>query len=72
MQIEIDFDKLLNDSVNAAVNATIKTSDMRPESSNHYDQFRLISTISAKITVDILREYHAMLEDSLNNNQATH
>ena len=65
MKINIDFDELLNRSVNASINASIKVSDIHPDTTAYAEQFERIAKISSSVTIGILREYHEMLEDSL-------
>lgn len=67
MKIDIDFEKLLNESINASVDATIATTGTNPDSSNTYELLQRISIVSANTTVSILRKYHAALENSLSS-----
>lgn len=71
MKIDIDFDDLLRRSVNASIDATVKMSDTHPEFSSRSEQLQLIATVSAHTTIQILREYHEMLENSLNSGDTT-
>lgn len=72
MKIEIDFDELLKHSVNSAIKATTKMTDKHPEFALKGEQLQLIATISAETTIQILRDYHAMLEKSLGTDGTTH
>lgn len=72
MKIDIDFDKLLNESVNAAVEATTAMTDKHPDFSSKHEQMQLIATVSAQTTIWILRQYHLMLENSLDTDATTH
>lgn len=72
MKIEIDFDELLRRSVNSSIDATIKVSDKHPEHAAKSEQLQLIATIAAHTTIQILREYHKMLENSLGTDDTTH
>lgn len=65
MKIDIDFDELLNNAVNSAIDATVNLSGKNPDASGHAEQFERIAKISASVTVKILREYHAALENAL-------
>lgn len=72
MRIEIDFNELLRRSVNSAVDATTKMTDKHPEFSSKGEQLQIIASISAQTTIQILREYHAMLEKSLGTDGTIH
>lgn len=72
MKIDIDFEKLLNDSINAAINATIDVSDKNPDFASRHAQYQLIATISAHTTIQILRDYHAMLETAFQTLDTIH
>lgn len=72
MKIEIDFNELLRRSVNSAVDATTKMTDKHPEFSSKCEQLQIIASISAQTTIQILREYHAMLEKSLGTDGTIH
>lgn len=65
MKIDIDFDKLLNDSVNAAIDATIDATYKNPDSASTNERFQQIAIVSANTTISILRNYHAALEHAL-------
>ena len=65
MKIDIDFDELLRQSLNASIDATMNVSDNHPEFASRSEQMKLIATVSAHTTVQILRKYHEMLENSL-------
>lgn len=65
MKIDIDFDELLNKSVNAAIDATIKLTDANRDNDALNKQLQLISTVAARTTVSILQDYHSALENSL-------
>lgn len=65
MKIDIDFDELLNDSLNAAIDATIKSTDNNRDADALNRQLQIIATVSAKTTVSILRNYHTALEEAL-------
>ena len=76
MKIDIDFDKLLNDSVNAAIDATIDTTDKNPDSASVNERLQQIAIVSANTTISILRNYHVALEHALasvlDNSDTTH
>lgn len=58
MKINIDFDEILNNAVNSAIDVTINLSDKNPDAAGHAEQIERIAKISAGVTVKILREYH--------------
>ena len=76
MKIDIDFDELLNNAVNAAVNASTAMIDKNRDTDAVSKQYQLISTVAANTTISILRDYHHALEnalsDSLDIPQAKH
>ena len=72
MKIEIDFDELLRRSVNSSIDATTKMLDKQPEFASKGEQLQLIATVSAHTTIQIVREYHEMLENSLGTGDTTH
>lgn len=65
MKIDIDFDELLNNSVNAAIDATTTLSDKNRDSDALNQKLQLIATVSARTTISILRDYHHALENAL-------
>ncbi len=65
MKIDIDFDELLNNSVNAAIHATTALSDKNRDTDAINQKLQLIATVSAKTTISILRDYHHALEEAL-------
>lgn len=72
MKINIDFDEILNNAVNSAIDATVNLSDKNPDAAGHSEQIERIAKISAGVTVGILREYHEQLASSLENLLTTH
>ncbi len=72
MKINIDFDEILNNAVNSAIDATVNLSDKNPDAAGHAEQIERIAKISACVTVGILREYHEQLASSLENLLTTH
>lgn len=67
MKIDIDFDELMNNAVNAAIDTTINLSDKNPDSAEYAEQIERTAKISAGVTVGILREYHERLASCLEN-----
>lgn len=65
MKIDIDFDEILNKVVNRSIDASVALSDKNRDSSVNYEKIQLIAHISAATAVDVLREYHDALENSL-------
>lgn len=57
--INIDFDAMLNRTLSAASRATAEFIKNHPENEVTARQAELIASVTAKITVDLLREYHA-------------
>lgn len=76
LKIDIDFDKLLNDSVNAAIDATADATTKKPDSASVNERLQQIAVVSATTTISILRNYHAALEHALasvlDNSDTTH
>lgn len=72
MKINIDFDEILNNAVNSAIDVTVNLSDKNPDAAGHAEQIERIAKISAGVTVKILREYHEQLADSLDKLLTTH
>lgn len=76
MKIDIDFDKLLNDSVNAAIDTTADVTTKKPDSASVNERLQQIAVVSATTTISILRNYHAALEHALasvlDNSYTTH
>ena len=76
IKIDINFDELLNESVNAAIDATVSCSYCNPDSAPTNEQLQQIAIVSANTTISILRKYHAALEDALSsvldNSDTTH
>ena len=72
MKINIDFDEILNNAVNSAIDATVNLSDKNPDAARHAEQIERIAKISAGVTVGILREYHEQLASSLEKLLTTH
>lgn len=71
MNLNIDFEKLLNDAVDAAVAATAETKNREPNFASKADQMELIAKVSASTTISILKGYHQQLCDALQNCEAT-
>lgn len=65
MKINIDFDELLNKSIEASIKACNEMYESHPEHPLRIEQLSSIATISAQTTVLILRDYHAQLEKIL-------
>lgn len=72
MKIDIDFDELFSNAVNAAIDTTVNLSSKNPDIVGHIEQIERIAKISAGVTVGILREYHEQLTSSLDKLLATH
>lgn len=72
MKINIDFEELLNNTVNSAIDASINLSDINPDASEYAKQFERIAKISASVTIGILRGYHEQLQSSLDKLLTTH
>lgn len=76
MKIDINFDELLNESVNAAIDATVSCSDHNPDSASTSEQLQRIVIMSANTTISILQKYHSALENALSsvldNSDTTH
>ena len=71
MNLNIDFEKLLNDAVAAAVAATAEAKNREPDFASKADQMELIAKISANTTISILKGYHQQLFDALQNFEAS-
>lgn len=65
MKINIDFDELLNKSVNASIDASVNFTDRNRDSDSVSKHLQLISTVAAETTISILRNYHSALEEAL-------
>lgn len=65
MKIDIDFDEILNKVVNRSIDASVALSDKSRDSSADAEKYQQIAQISTAIAVDVLREYHDALENSL-------
>lgn len=65
MKIDIDFDELMRKNVNACINASNELSDKNPDAAGYAEQFERIAKISAGVTIGILRDYHEILEKTL-------
>lgn len=65
MKIDIDFDELMRKNVNACINASNALSDKNPDAAGYAEQFERIAKISAGVTIGILRDYHEILEKTL-------
>lgn len=65
MNIDIDFDKLLEDSLEASAKSSEYFRDHLPESYRTAERLELIAKVSAHTTIQILKQYHQQLVDSL-------
>lgn len=65
MKIDIDFDEILNKVINRSIDASVALSDKSRDSSADAEKYQQIAQISTAIAVDVLREYHDALENSL-------
>ena len=72
MKIDIDFDEIMRRNLNAAISASVSLADKNPEVSGYAEQFERFAKISAGITIGILRDYHAMLEKTLDTDDTIH
>lgn len=57
--MNIDFDSMLNRALSGASRATDEFIKKYPENKITAQQLELITTVTARITVDLLREYHS-------------
>ena len=57
--MDIDFDGMLSRAHSGASRAAAEFIEKHPENEVTARQMEMIATITAKVTVDLLREYHA-------------
>ena len=72
MKIDIDFDEIMRRNLNAAISASVALADKNPEVAGYAEQFERFTKISEGITIGIIRDYHAMLEKTLDTDDTIH
>ncbi len=72
MYLDIDFDKLLSDSLEASAHASEFMRNHHPEGSTTSEQLDLIAKVSATTTIQILKQYHQQLVDALSEDESIH
>lgn len=65
MKIDIDFDKLLSDSLDGTSSAYESLRNQYPDMESSAEFYRKVSSISANITINILKQYHQQIVDAL-------
>lgn len=72
MSLDIDFDKLLNDSLESSARSSEYLRNRYPESSETTEHLELVAKISAHTTIQILKQYHQQLVDALSEVESIH
>lgn len=62
--MDIDFNGMLSRARSGASRATAEFIEKYPESKVTARQMELIASVTAKVTVDLLREYHAAVSSA--------
>ena len=71
MKIDIDFDKLLSDSLDRTSSVYESLRNQCPDMESSAEFCRKVSTIAADTTIRILEQYHQQLVDTLSRTEAT-
>lgn len=71
MKLDIDFDKLLSDSLDGTSSAYESLRNQYPDMESSFEFCRKVSAISADTTIRILKQYHQQLVDALSRTEAT-